>query len=133
MESAAPLNALLVDQDSVDTERVATALQGLIGIDSRTGAIVLGTGFAGLNSEQKVVAILLGRFCANLLSLSAEVTMAPKEVILTSGLPSGTVHPALKSLREKRRLTAQDEAKRYYIPRSKIIAATEALANALGS
>ena len=120
------LQELLTDQDAVDTERVVAALKGKVGIDSTSGALVLDTGFDDLSAEGKVLCTLLGRLAAVLLDLQQEEAMAPKEVIQASGVPGGTVHPTLKRLREKR-LVAQDETKRYFVPRNKILPVVEVI------
>lgn len=121
-----PLNALVLDAAEVDRAAIAGALKGRVGIDSKSGRVVLAPGFNALDARRKVVAVLLARKAAQLLGLADTEAMGHNEVVDASGLPSGTVAPALKSLREAR-LVAQDNAKAYYVPSPQINAAVRLL------
>lgn len=123
-----PLRELLLDAAEVDRTAIAGALKGRIGIDSKSGRLVLSPGFNSLDSRRKVLAVLLARKAAHLLKLADQETIGHRHIVEVSGLPSGTVAPALKSLREAR-LVAQDDAKAYYVPASQINAAVAVVAS----
>ena len=123
---ANPLEALLTDAVAVDTERLAGALKGYFGIDSKNGQPVQGDNYADLTSDRKMLGLMLAREAAVLLGRADESPLAAKEFIELSGLPEGTVYPALRSL-AKANLAQQDDEKRYFVPRHRILAAVEAL------
>jgi len=119
-----PLRELLVDATAVDRDAIAAALRGRIGIDSRSGRLVLSPTYNDLDARRKVLSILLARKAALLLKLAESEAVANKEVAELTGLPSGTSAPSLKSLRELR-LVSQDASKAYYIPNAQLRNAIE--------
>lgn len=121
-----PLHALVLDAAEVDRAAIAGALKGRVGIDSKSGRVVLSPGFNALDARRKVVTILLARKAAHLLDLTDRETIGHREIVEASGLPSGTVAPSLKGLREAR-LVTQDDTKAYYVPSSQISAAVQLL------
>jgi hypothetical protein len=122
-----PLRALVLDAAEVDRAAIAGALKGRVGIDSKSGRPVLSPGFHALDARRKVVALLLARKAAQLLDLTDREAIGHREIVEATGLPSGTVAPTLKGLREAR-LVAQDDTKAYYIPTSQINAAVRVVA-----
>lgn len=114
-----PLSDLLVDAVEVDRARLATGLKGIVGVDTRDGSIVLQPGFNKLTTLQKVVAVLLGRKVSGLLGKLEDESITPKEICDQSGMPSGTVNPKLKELKDMR-MVAQTDGGRYYIPNHQI-------------
>jgi hypothetical protein len=122
-----PLRELVLDAAEVDRAAIAGALKGRVGIDSKSGRVVLSPGFNALDARRKVVAVLLARKAAHLLDLADMEAMGHREIVEASGLPSGTVAPTLKGLREAR-LVAQDDTKAYYVPSSQINAAVRVIA-----
>jgi hypothetical protein len=117
-----PLRDLVLDAAEVDRAAIARALKGRVGIDSKSGRVVLSPGFNALDARRKVLTVLLARKAAHLLDLTDSETIGHREIVEASGLPSGTVAPTLKALREAR-LVAQDDAKAYYVPNAQINAA----------
>lgn len=128
MEQDEHLTSLLVDQSLLDTKLLAESLRDRVGIDTHTGDVAIGPSFNELNNEQRVTAVLLGRLAANLLGRRDSSAATLKEVADLSGMPSGSVAPAARALATKRRLALQDDEKRYYIPRPKVMDACRFLA-----
>lgn len=119
------LSRLFVDQDEVDTERLAQALTGLVGIDKATGGLVFGDDFHTLTNDAKVVAVLLGTLAASILERRDSQSASVGEVVAITALPQGSIGPALRSMATKKRLVNQDSDRRYYISRAKVSAAIE--------
>jgi hypothetical protein len=113
-ESKDPLESLLLDAAEVDRARLAAALRDSVGVDTKTGGIVLKPGFNNLTSRQKVIAYLLGRKAAHLLQKNdgeaATVTTLQKE----TGMPVGTIGPYLRQLL-KDKVISQTASKEYYL------------------
>jgi hypothetical protein len=116
-----PLKNLLLDADDVDRNRLAAALQDILGIDTKTGRIVLKPGFNQLTARKKMAAYLLGRKVALLLEKTQSETASVKEIQAETSLPRGTVGPKLRELAEAR-LISQTEAGEYYIGPTQISA-----------
>lgn len=115
MQNEDPLSQLLLDAGEVDRGVLAAALSERIGIDSKSGRIVMLPGYSSLNARQKVLVILLAAKAASLLGVRDSEFMATQEVISISGLPQGTVRPKLKELREAG-LVSQGTDRAYYVP-----------------
>jgi hypothetical protein len=115
---------LFVDQDRVDTERLANALVGKVGIDSRSGGLVLDVGFGQLKNDAKVLTLLLGRLAAHLAGVQPDDRLPVKALVELSGLPRGSVAPAVRRLYEAR-VVGQSVDKQYFVPRSQVIRALE--------
>lgn len=110
-----PLRDLLVDATEVNRQAIVQVLKGRVSIDSATGRPVLMPGYAELDARRKVLVILLATKAAHLLELAESEFLTAAQVIEESGLPGGTAHPSLKSLRELR-LVGQDGSKAYHVP-----------------
>lgn len=67
-----PLKDLYEDKSAINRERLADALQGVIGIDEETGDPIYHTGYQELSNKKKFVAQLLYR--------SATVALEDREV-----------------------------------------------------
>lgn len=121
-----PLSDLLLNAQEVDRSILALALQDILGIDNKTGKVILKPGFNKLNSRQKVVAYLLGKKVAKLLGKIENETIAPKDIPVDTGIPKGTVYPKLRELIEDR-LVMQTKEGEYYIESHQIIACIDVL------
>lgn len=119
------LEKLVVDRDRVDTERVGAALLGRVSIDGMTGMLGPEAGFDGLKVEAKVLALLLGRLAAHLIGKASDDRLSLKELVEASGLPRGSAAPAARRLLKERKLVAQDSDQRYFVPRSRVLAALQ--------
>ena len=118
------LQALLVDQDAVDTQLLSSALTGRIGIGAKDGGIVLGERFGIGTNDDRVLLVLLGRLAAAIMEVQPDEHLSVKELVDISGLPRGSVAPSVRRLLDAR-LVAQAGDKRYSVPRSKVRQAVE--------
>lgn len=109
-----PLESLLIDAAEVDRNRIADTLKDLIAIDANSGSVVFRPTSRRLDARQKILCYLLGRKVSYLLNRSESEAAKPKTVIEETGMASGTVHPALKGLRENR-LVSQAEDGAYLV------------------
>lgn len=103
-----PLADLLLDADDVDRAQLAQGLKGILGVDNNSGRVVLKPGFNDLDTRKKVLAFLLGAKAAFLLGKAETEVVAPKDITKQTGLPTGTVNPKLKELREQRLVSRTD-------------------------
>jgi hypothetical protein len=105
--------ALVVDETEVAREGLASVLSAFVRF-TRSGDLLLQADFEELDAERKVLCLLLAMRAANLLGLRAEPGALPRELVLASGMPGGTVRPKLSGLLEQR-LIARDGG-RYVVP-----------------
>jgi hypothetical protein len=117
-----PLHALLLDASEVDRTRLAQGLEGIVGLDSASGRLVLRPGFNELDSARKVTAYLLGALAAHLLELRDDDKVTPSEIQTETGLPKGTVNPKVSQLHKERRIS-KTKAGAYFIAPHQIDAA----------
>lgn len=125
MESDDPLLELVVDAVEVDRQRIAAALRGVVAID-KSGAVIPAQGYQALNSQQKILAYLLGRKVAVLLELAEKEAIGPKDIAASTGLAEGTVYPTVRKLHGER-LASQDVDSRYYLSPHQVGTAIDAL------
>jgi DNA-binding transcriptional ArsR family regulator len=121
-----PLADLLLDASEVDRARLATALSDILGIDTTSGRVVLKPGFNRLSARNKLLAFLLGRKVAMLLGKAGSEEVAPKDISRETGIPSGTVNPKLKELREAH-LVSQTNSSEYYVAPHQMLQALDEL------
>lgn len=55
-----PLKRVVVDKDAVDRERLADAIEGVLGVNGDTGAVVTQLGYHDLDNKPKFVAKATG-------------------------------------------------------------------------
>jgi len=121
-----PLSDLLLDASEVDRARLSKALGDILGIDTKSGQVVLKPGFSRLSARNKLLAYLLGRKAAVLLDRAEVESVAPKDIPQDTGMPSGTVHPKLRELLEDH-LVSQTESSEYYVARHQVLQAISEL------
>lgn len=94
------LEDLLVDASDLDRELVATTLAPVVRLDRATGDIVLLLPWYRLPADARVLLYLLARRAAAALELpgSHGRPIAPAGLVRATGIPAGTVRPALKKL-----------------------------------
>jgi hypothetical protein len=126
MAETDPLKTLLLDAKEVDRTTLAQALSGILGVDTATGRVVLKPGFNSLDTRRKVLAFLLGVKAAFLLGKGESEAMANKDIIANTGMPTGTVNPKLKELRD-RRLVSQTKEGMHYVASHQVMAAVDHL------
>lgn len=124
-----PLTALLLDADEVDRTQLAQALGGLVGIDNKTGRVVLKPGFNSLDTRKKVLAFLMGTKVANLLGKSVAEVVSPIDLSRGTGMPRGTVNPKLSQLHDER-LISKTKTGAYYLESHQVPKAAEELRGA---
>jgi hypothetical protein len=95
------LSELLVSQDSIATDAVAHALQGLISIVKETGEIVANPPFENLDYNSKILAFLLGRRAAVLLGLTNDVAADADAIAAFVGLEPQRARENLSRLKRK--------------------------------
>jgi len=71
-EETDPLQQVVVDKDEVDRERLANAIDGIVGVDDETGEPVPLSGYHDLDNKPKFVARLLARRAALALEIIEE-------------------------------------------------------------
>jgi hypothetical protein len=121
-----PLKELLLDADEVDRAQLAQALKGILGVDKKTGRVVLKPGFNDLDTKRKVLAFLLGAKVAHLLGLVDAEAVAPKELEKQTGMPHGTVAPKLSQLLEEK-VVAKTPQGGYHVAPHQVTRAAESL------
>ncbi len=126
-----PLVDLLLDSVEIDRALLANSLKGILGVDSKTGNVILLSGFNKLNSLNKILAFLLGRKVSYLLDKSETEEVFPKEIPDATGIPSGTVHPKLRELKNSR-IASQSEDGGYYVPSYQLSNAVNKINKELG-
>lgn len=121
-----PLEALLVDASTIDRARMARVLRDILGIDAESGRVLLRSGFHRLSARYKVLAYLLGRKAAVLLDRTEDEPVAPKDIFRDTGIPSGTIYPELRELRQAD-LVSQTPSSEYYVASHQVSQALDKL------
>jgi prolyl-tRNA editing enzyme YbaK/EbsC (Cys-tRNA(Pro) deacylase) len=121
-----PLNELLLDADEVDRAQLAQALKGILGIDKKSGRVVLKPGFNDLDTKHRVLAFLLGAKVAHLLGVAETEAVAPKELEKQTGMPHGTVAPKLGQLIDEK-LIAKTPQGGYHVAPHQVGRASDAI------
>jgi DNA-binding transcriptional ArsR family regulator len=109
-----PLEQLLLDADEVDRAELAQSMHALLGVDTKTGRVVLKPGFNQLDTRRRVLAYLLGAKVAVLLGKSESEAVSPSDLTSETGMPKGTVNPKLSEL-YKDRLVSKTKNGAYYV------------------
>lgn len=99
MEKA--LAHLLVDEDEIGRALVAEALEPYVRL-TRRGTISPLASFDELGAEQKVLVALLSFRAMHLLGMRETEGARPAHIAEATGVPPGTVRPALQRLARKR-------------------------------
>lgn len=112
----AALEELVVDVREVDRDLVATFLKPYLRIDGRSCAIVPMPAWAEVPNEARVLLYLVARKAMSALALPVGVEAAsPLDVERATGIPGGSVRPALKKLL-KARLVEREVGVGYVVP-----------------
>lgn len=111
-----PLKGLLLDADEVDRAQLAQGLSGILGIDDKSGRVVLKPGFNELDTRRKALAFLLGAKAAVLLTKSSSEAVSPQSLSQQTGMPKGTVNPKLAKLFEDRMVSKTANGAYYLAP-----------------
>jgi hypothetical protein len=124
---ADPLETLLVDEETIAREELAELLAPYVGI-TKAGGLVLTDNVTSLKAADRLIAVLLGAWAANLLGLRPRAGATPGELVALSGLPAGTVRPKLSEL-TKRCLVAK-QGSEYVVPLASVRLAAAVLEGA---
>lgn len=110
------LEDLVVDAREIDRELVATFLKPYLRIDGPTCGILPQPGWAEVPNEARVLLYLVARKAMVALDLPLPHEAAsPQEIERATGIPGGSVRPALKRLL-KAKLVERDLASGYVVP-----------------
>jgi hypothetical protein len=108
---------LLVSGEELDRQLLVKALAPYVRIEKETLSIRPLTPWRSLTAKAKIVAYLLTRKGMRAHGMTDDETCSPADVINATGIPSGSVHPALKSMFESRpQLVERDSRSRYWVP-----------------
>ncbi len=110
------LEELVVDAREIDRELVATFLKPYLRIDGPTGGIIPMPAWGEVPNEARVLLYLVARKAMRALDLPlAAEGASPQEIERTTGIPGGSVRPALKRLL-KARLVERELGLGYIVP-----------------
>ena len=110
------LEELVVDARELDRELVADFLKPYLRIDGPSCAILPQPAWAEVPNEARVLLYLVARKAMRALDLPlAQEAASPLEIERATGIPGGSVRPALKRL-PKRRLEQRDLGVGYIVP-----------------
>lgn len=110
------LEDLVVDVVELDCELVRTVLLNYIRIDRTTGEVIPLAAWDNTRNEVRIILYLLARRAIHALGLpQPQVAATPREIEQATGIPGGTVRPALQRLRRDR-LVSKVENNGYLIP-----------------
>jgi hypothetical protein len=110
------LEELLVDAREIDRELLAAFLKPYLRIDRETGAILPQPAWGEVPNEARVLLYLVARKAMRALELPiGDEAASPLEIERATGIPGGSVRPALKRLL-KGRLVERDLGGGYIVP-----------------
>src|SRR5689334_8806090 len=102
------LEELLVDGRDMDRDMVATVLAPYLRIDRASGDLIPLPAWDDLPSESRVLLFLLTRRASRALGIGRGCDGAsPVEIERATGIPGGSVRPALKRLLKSRTVARQ--------------------------
>jgi hypothetical protein len=112
----AALEDLVVDAREIDRELVATFLKPYLRIDGPTCGIIPLPAWGDVPNEARVLLYLVARKAMRALNLPLGTEAAtPQEIERATGIPGGSVRPALKRLL-KARLVEREIGMGYIVP-----------------
>ncbi len=116
------LEELVVDSREIDRELVATFLFPYLRIDRATAGVIPMPAWALVPNEARVLLFLVARKAMRALGISELDGAPPLEIERATGIPGGSVRPALKRLL-KARLVQRDIAAGYIVPNHAMVRA----------
>ena len=105
MGGTGPLSALVVNEGDLFQEELAEVLASRVRL-TPGGGFVLEPGFDRLGADRKVCCALLAVKAAAMLELRRHGSARPRELERLTGMPGGTIRPALAHLLKSRIVTA---------------------------
>ncbi len=110
------LEDLVVDSRELDRELVATVLAPYLRIDRRSGEVIPLGLWEETPTESRVLLYLLARRAMQALALpGGDAAATPVEIERATGIPGGSVRPALRRLLKSRAVARGDGAS-YIVP-----------------
>lgn len=104
------LDELVVDAREIDRELVGTFLKPYLRIDRETCAIMPQPAWTKVSNEARVLLYLVGRKAMRALELNILSEHAtPLQIEQATGIPGGSVRPALKRLLKGRFITRESD------------------------
>lgn len=123
------LEELVVDGRELDRELVAGFLKPFILIDRRALSVIPQDGWNSISNEGRILVYLVARKAMRALDLGLRREAAtPQEIERATGIPGGSVRPALKRLL-KMRLVERDIDGSYIVPSHAVAKARSAVAH----
>lgn len=111
------LENLLVSGKELDRKLVAGILSPYLKIDKETCNIRPLSAWDDVKAYVKILLFLIARKAMKALGLDLpEEAASPTEIIRSTGLKSGTVHPGLRLLLGHYRVVEQNADGKYYVP-----------------
>lgn len=120
-----PLQRIVVDKEEINRERLADAIEGVLGVDGDSGELVPQPGYHELDNKSKFVARLLARRAAVALDIIEE-----EEIGALSGDLAERMDPSSSTIQNYGSLdfvANDDEHGGYYIPSHSVEIAIEFL------
>lgn len=109
-----PLQALVVGEETLANQELADTLIPYVRF-TEDGQFLLEPAFDHLSSPEKVLCVLLAARALDALGKRSNSELRSKEIIELTGMPDGTVHSAVKQLKDSR-LIAKGEQGGWEIP-----------------
>lgn len=114
VENEDPLDRLIVDENEINRELLASILDGIVTIGKQTGQIIRQSAFDDLVSKQQVAVLLLAHRVRYERDLVDSEWASPAEIAELSGMARGTVRPKIRELTDDG--IAEDNDSKYRIP-----------------
>ncbi|HEV2738805.1 MAG TPA: hypothetical protein VGU66_09520 [Candidatus Elarobacter sp.] len=108
-----PLQSLVVDESAMHDAILAELLRDWIQLTT-TGGIVFKADAVRLSVRSRALIGILGGAALHRLGHRSEKGIAPKEIETLTGIPGGTLRPALRELASRRLVRSEDG--RYEVP-----------------
>ncbi|MEZ3114401.1 hypothetical protein RYH80_00470 [Halobaculum sp. MBLA0147] len=111
----------MVDRKRVNKRRVAEALDGVVNVDDE-GNFLKDSGFASLNSREKIVVVVLARWVASELGLADDAAVEVEELSNRVGVSE---HSVRKYLTDVEFVDAGPRGRGHRVPDERILDAIE--------
>ena len=110
-----PLERLVrSEEDLLNRELLARALDGLAYVDKDRAKVLLTPDGAARSAREKLIIYLLGKKALRAVGSEIKEETGPKEIEKATGMPGGTVRPRLRQLAKEGIVAKREEG--YYVP-----------------
>lgn len=100
-----PLEALVIGEEALAEQELADALLPFVRFTD-DAELLFEAEYGKLQSREKVLVVLLAARALSALGKRSDSELRSKEIIELTGMPDGTVHSAVKQLKESRLIKA---------------------------